>query len=188
MPFEQGGPQFGLDDAKIQTWASAGTYSGTITDIMSVQMIGVTLQFSQAQLVGDDQITATAARAIGGTCQIRFGAISLAALAILTGKAASAISSVSQLGVKGSDRMPYFGIIGKAKAEEGGGATWVYCPKAKIMSDFTIAMLEYGAFAIPEVTVQLVSDASYGVYNTITYPVDTLAITVMPPANIAVLT
>lgn len=187
MPFEQGGPQFGLDDAKIQTWASAGTYSGVITDIMSVQMLGITLQFSQAQLVGDDQITATAARAISGTCQVRFGAISLDALAIMTGKAKTTISSVIQQGIKGSDRMPYFGIIGKVKAEEGGGATWVYCPKAKIMSDLSIAMLEYGTFAIPEVTVQLVSDASYGIYNTITYPTDTLAITVMPPANIAVL-
>jgi hypothetical protein len=88
------------------------------------------------------------------------------------------------LQIVGGDRMPYFGIIGKALAEEGGGDLWVYLPKAKLMGDFQLAMLEYGAFAIPEVTVQLVDDDSYGVINLITHPTD-VAITVMPPANIA---
>lgn len=187
MPFDQGGPSFGLEDVKIQTWASAGTYSGSITDIMSVQMMGVTLQFSQAQLTGDNRITATAALGIGGTVQVRFGGISLTALAVMTGRANTTISSVIQSAIKGGDRMPYFGIIGKTPAAEGLGDLWVYCPKVKIMSDFTVAMLEYGAFAIPEVTCQLVDDDTYGIYNIITHPTN-LAITVMPPVNIAALT
>lgn len=185
MAFDQGAPQFGLADAKVQTWTSAGTYSGSITDIMSVQMIGVTLQQVSAQLTGDDRITATAARAIGGQVQMRFGGINLDALAVILGKAIGTISSVEQILLPGGHRFPYFGIIGKALAEEGGGDFWVYCPKAKLMGDFQIAMLEYGNFAIPEVTVQLVDDESYGIINLITHPTD-LAITVMPPANIAV--
>lgn len=184
MAFDQGAPQFGLSDAKVQKWASAGTYSGSITDIMSVQMIGVTMQMVSAQLTGDDQITATASRAIGGTVRMRFGSINLDALAIITGKSVGTISSVEQLNIEGGDRMPYFGIIGKALAEEGTGDFWVYCPKAKLMGDFQIAMLEYGNFAIPEVTVQLVNDATYGIINLISHPTD-VAITVMPPANIA---
>jgi hypothetical protein len=185
MAFDQGSPSFGLSDVKIQTWASAGTYSGSITDIMSVQMMGVTLQFSQAQLTGDDRITATAALGIGGTCQIRFGGISITALSIMLGRSNTTISSVIQQGVKGGDRMPYFGIIGKALSAETGD-TWVYVPKCKIMSDFQIAMLEYGTFAVPEVTCQLVDDDSYGIVNIVTHPTS-LAITVMPPANIATL-
>jgi hypothetical protein len=184
MPFDQGAPSFGLNDVKVQNWASAGTYDGTLTDIMSVQMLGVTMQQVSAQLEGDDRITATAARAIGGQVQMRFGGINLDSLAIITGKAVGTISSVDQLQIVGGDRMPYFGIIGKALAEEGGGDLWVYLPKAKLMGDFQLAMLEYGAFAIPEVTVQLVDDDSYGVINLITHPTD-VAITVMPPANIA---
>ena len=184
MAFDQGAPQFGLSDAKVQTWSSAGSYSGTITDIMSVQMIGVTMQMVSAQLTGDDQITATASRAIGGTVRMRFGGINLDGLAIITGKSVGTISSVEQLNIEGGDRMPYFGIIGKALAEEGTGDFWVYCPKAKLMGDFQIAMLEYGNFAIPEVTVQLVNDASYGIINLVTHATD-VAITVMPPANIA---
>lgn len=184
MPFTQGAPSFGLADVKIASWTSAGTY-GTPVDVMSVQMMGVTMQMVQAQLTGDDQITATAARAIGGTVQVRFGGINIDALEVLTGKTATTISSVEQLQIEGGDRMPYVGLIGKALVEEGSGDIWVYVPKAKIMSDFTIAMLEYGAFAIPEVTLQLVGDGSYGIVNLVSHPTD-LAITVMPPANIAV--
>jgi len=186
MPFDQGSPQFGLTDCKIQTWASAGIYSGTAVDIMSVQMMGVTIQFIQAQLTGDNRITATAALAIGGTCQIRFGGVSPVALAIMLGRVNTTISSVIQQGIKGGDRMPYFGIIGKAEAAEGLGDTWVYCPKVKLMSDFTLAMLEYGAFVIPEVTCQLVDDDTYGVVNIITHPTS-VEITTFPPPNIAAL-
>lgn len=184
MAFDQGAPSFGLADVKVQNWASAGTYDGTITDIMSVQMMGVTLQQVSAQLTGDDRITGTAAIAIGGQVQMRFGGINLDSLAVILGQSVSTISSVDQLQIAGGHRMPYFGIIGKALAAEGGGDLWVYCPKAKLMGDFQLAMLEYGAFAIPEVTVQLVDDDNYGVINLITHPTD-LAITVMPPANIA---
>lgn len=183
MAFGQGAPSFGLSDVKIAAWTSAGTYS-TLVDVMSVQMMGVTLQFSEAQLTGDDAITAQAARAIGGRCQIRFGGINLDALAVLLGRATSTISSVVQQSVRGGSRMPYIGIIGKALAEEGGDI-WVYVPKAKLSGDFAIAMMEYGSFAIPEATLQMVDEASYGVLNFVTHPTD-LAITVMPPADIAV--
>lgn len=184
MAFDQGAPQFGINDCKIQNWASAGTYDGSITDVMSIQMMGVTMQQVSAQLTGDDQITATDARAIGGQVQMRFGGLNLDSLAIMLGIAVTTISSVDQVQIVGSDVMPYFGIIGKYNAAEGGGDTWVYCPKGKIVSDFTLIQGEYGQFAIPEVTVQLVSDSSYGIINLITHAT-ALAVTVMPPANIA---
>lgn len=187
MAFDQGAPQFGLADVKVQTWASAGTYSGSLTDIMSVQMAGFTLQQVSAQLTGDDQITATDTRAIGGTLQWRFGGINLDALAIILGKAIATISSVEQQGIQGGHRMPYFGLLARVLAAEGGGNTMLYIPKAKLMGDFQLAMFEYGTFAIPEVTVQCVPDATYGIYNLITHPTD-VAITVMPPANIAAVT
>jgi hypothetical protein len=154
---------------------------------MSVQAINTTLQEVSAILNGDDQITATAALAIGGQAVFRFGGISLDALAIMTGKAVVTVSSVETVQIKGGDRMPYFGIIGKALAAEGAGDTWYYIPKAKITGDFNLGQMEYGTFAIPEVTVQLVHDASYGIINIITHPTD-VPITVMPPANITIIT
>lgn len=184
MAFDQGSPQFGLSDGRIQTWASAGTYSGSITDVMSIQMAGFTLQQISAVLTGDDQETASDTRSVGGQLQMRFGGLNLDMLVILLGKAIGTISSVEQQGIQGGHRMPYFGFIGKALAAEAGGDTWLYVPKCKLMGDFPLAMLEYGAFAIPEVTVKAVPDATYGIYSLITHPTD-VPITVMPPANIA---
>lgn len=186
MPFDQGAPQFGLADAKIAVWNSAGSY-GTLVDVMSVQMTGFTLQQVSAILTGDDQETATDTRAIGGQLQFRFGGINLDVLAIILGKAISTISSVEQQGIQGGHRMPYFGLIARVLAAEGNGNTFLYIPKAKLMGDFNVGMLEYGTFAIPEVTVKCVPDATYGIYNLITHPTD-VVITVMPPANIAAVT
>lgn len=183
MPFEQGSPQFGLSDGKIATWTSAGVY-GTLLDVMSIQMGSFTQQQVSAILTGDDKQTAIAAAAIGGTVQLRFGGMNPSVLALLTGRSVTTISSVSQVLVAGGHKMPYIGIILKALSAETGD-TWLFIPKAKIVSDFTIAQMEYGAFTIPEVTLQVVDDASYGVYSFITHPTD-VAITVMPPANIAV--
>jgi hypothetical protein len=150
---------FGLADCQVQTWASAGTYNGTMTDVASIQQIGVTQQVTQAQLTGDNQITATAANTIGATAKLRFGGLNFDSLGIILGITATTISSVIQFGMAGGKKMPYFGIQGKMQDAAGTGS-------------------------IPEVTVQLVPDATYGVYNLIQYPTD-FTIAVFPPANIA---
>jgi len=54
------------------------------------------------------------------------------------------------------------------------------------MSGFTLAQMEYGTFAIPEVTMQVVDDNRWGAINIITHPTD-VPITAMPPTNIAML-
>ena len=182
MPFDQGAPQFGLNDAKIAKWNSAGSY-GTLTDVMSIQMGTVTKKVVSAILTGDDRETAIASMVIGGTVQMRFGGLNLSSYAVLTGKSIGVISSVSQLYLTGGDVMPYIGIILKVNSAETGD-TWFFMPKCKIVSDYTIAQAEYGTFTIPEVTLEVVDDASYGVINVITHPTG-LDITVMPPANIA---
>jgi hypothetical protein len=175
---------FGLADCQVQTWASAGTYNGTMTDVASIQQIGVTQQVTQAQLTGDNQITATAANTIGATAKLRFGGLNFDSLGIILGITATTISSVIQFGMAGGKKMPYFGIQGKMQDAAGTGSIVLYLPKCKVMSEFTIIQGEYGTFVIPEVTVQLVPDATYGVYNLIQYPTD-FTIAVFPPANIA---
>jgi len=175
---------FGLNDCQIQTWASAGTYSGTITDVQSIQQLSVTQNLTSAQLTGDDQITATAGYAIGAQAKMRFGGLNFDSLGIMLGITATTISSVIQFGMAGGHRMPYFGIQGKMLLADSSGSLVMYLPKAKIMGDFTITQGEYGAFVIPEVTVELVPDATYGIYNLIQYATN-LTISVFPPANIA---
>ena len=175
---------FGLSDCKVATWTSAGSY-GTVYDVPSIQSLATTLNFTQAQLTGDDQITATAARSIGGQTKMRFGGLHFDALGVIMGVTATTISSVYQFGVGGGKRMPYFGIVGKILLEEPTSHDlWMFMPKAKLMGDFTVVQGEYGSFVIPEVTVQLVTDTSYGIFNLIEHLTDT-SISVIPPANIA---
>jgi hypothetical protein len=175
---------FGLNIAYVQTWASAGTYSGTMTRLESIQQLGVTQKLTQAILTGDDQETATAAYAIGATAKMRFGGLNFDSLGIILGITATTISSVIQFGMAGGHRMPYFGAFGKMLLADTTGSLVMYLPKCKIMSEFTITQGEYGAFVIPEVTVELIPDATYGIYNLIQYPTN-FTLTVMPPANIA---
>jgi hypothetical protein len=180
-----GAPQFGLNDVKIATWNAAASY-GSAVDVMSVQLMGANLQMVSAVLNGDDTITAIASRAIGGEVRIRFGGVSLAALEVLLGNTAtSSVASpniVKQLKIVGGDNMPYFGIVGKALAEEGIGDFLVFFPKVRIMSDVNLATLEYGTFAIPELTAQAVDDSTYGICSVIQRM--TAGSFTIPPANI----
>lgn len=175
---------FGLSDCKVATWNSAGSY-GTLYDVPSIQSLGFTLNVSTAELTGDDMITATGSRAIGGNLKMRFGGMHFDPLGVILGITATTISSVYQFGMAGGKRLPYFGIIGKVLLEEPvGHDLWMYIPKAKLMGDYTLLQNEYGAFTIPEGTFRVVPDASYGIFNEIEHLTDT-SITVMPPVNIA---
>jgi hypothetical protein len=189
MPFDQGAPQFGLNDGKIATWSAVGgvsTYTPSAgTDIMSIQMGNVAMELTSAILTGDDRQTAIAAQAIGGTCQMRWGGLNLDMLAVLLGKTVATSASVKHLNLPGGHKMPYVGIILKALSAETGD-TWLWLPKCKIMSGFTLAQMEYGTFTIPEVTMQIVDDADWGAINVITHPTD-VPITVFPPAGITAL-
>lgn len=181
-----GAPTFGLTDAKVATWNATDDY-GTAVDIPSVQLMGAMLRILSAQLTGDDKITATAARAIGGESQVRFGSVSIAALEVLLGNNSTSSGSSpnrqDHLKVSGGDNMPYFGICGKALAEEGVGDLHVFLPKVKIISDVTLAQMEYGQFAIPELTVDAVDDATYGIINLIEH--EAAAVIAIPPTNIS---
>lgn len=179
MPFDVGAPQFGLNDGKIAPWPA---YT-PLTDVMSIQMGSVAMEVVTAILTGDDRQTAVSSNAIGGTVQMRWGGLNLSMLAVLLGKPVAVSQSVSNVQITGGQKLPYVGIILKALSAETGD-TWLFIPKAKITSSFTLVQMEYGAFAIPEVTMQIVDDAQWGAINVLTHPTD-LPITVMPPANIA---
>lgn len=182
MAFDQGAPQFGVNDAKIATWNATDDY-GSITDVMGVQMGQAMAQVVSAIANGDDKIVAAASRLIGAGVTLRFVGMNTTVLSVITGVAPDTISSVVNTQIVGGERLPYFGIIIKALSEEGGD-TWVFIPKVKIMSDFIIFQGEYGTFSTPEVTLQGVEDETWGIINFLTHPTD-VAITVMPPADIA---
>lgn len=182
MPFDQGSPQFGVNDAKVARWTATDTY-GTLTDVMGIQMAQATMQVVSAIANGDDKVVAAASRLTGVSLQMRFVGLNPSMLAVITGVALDTISSVINQQFLGGERLPYFGVIVKALSEEIGD-TWIFLPKCKIMSDFVIFQGEFGAFTTPEVTVQAVDDDTWGLANLITHPTD-VPITIIPPANIA---
>ena len=182
MSFDQGAPQFGVNDAKIALWNATDDY-GTVTDVMGIQMAEATMQIVSAVANGDDKIVAAASRLTGAQLRMRFVGLNPSMISILTGITLDTISSVVNLQFTGGERLPYFGVIVKSLSEEIGD-TWVFLPKCKIMSDFVLFQGEFGAFSTPELTVQCVNDTTWGLANFITHPTD-VDITVMPPANIA---
>lgn len=182
MPFDQGAPQFGVNDAKVATWIATDSY-GSLTDVMGIQMAQASIQIVSAIANGDDKIVAAASRLTGAQLQMRFVGLNPSMMSVITGIATDEISSVINLQFAGGERMPYFGAIIKALSEEIGDS-WVFLPKCKIMSDFVIFQGEFGAFTTPEVTVQCVEDETWGIANFITHPTD-VPITIIPPANIA---
>lgn len=185
MSFDSfGAPQFSLEDCKIATWNATDDYS-TAVDVPSVQMMGGNVRMLSGELEGDSSIQAVASRAIAGEVRIRFGSLSIAALEVLLGNTSYLCGSTPNqqdlLQVNGGDNMPYIGICGKALAEEGNGDTHVFYAKAKITSDFELASLEYGQFAIPEVTLTAVPDATYGIAQMIEH--ETAEAVTIPPGQ-----
>lgn len=186
---DYGAPQFGLTDCKVATYNATNSY-GTAVDVPSIQMMGVWGRIVSAILEGDDRETAVASRAVGGRADLRWGGITVEALEVLLGSTATSSvgtpNEVKTLRITGGQKLPYFGIVGKALAEEG-GAFWVFVPKAKItQNEFQLASLQYGQFAIPEMQCNLSDDASYGAINLIWMENSTTAIAI-PPANIPII-
>jgi hypothetical protein len=186
MAFDNyGAPQFGLNDCKVATWTATDTY-GTEVDVPSVQMMGTSLQQVSAQLEGDDQITDTQSSVTGVEVRLRFGSVSLAALEVILGQAISSSGStpnrVSQIKLGGSDKMPYFGICGAANATQGTGDTHVFIPKAKVMGNVALTSMEYGQYAIPELTVFGVNDTTYDAMVLIEH--ETATAVAIPPTNV----
>lgn len=189
MPFEIGGPTFGLQDVKVAAYTATNTYSSEV-DIMSVQALNTVMRVVTAELTGDDKITATASRPVGAQITMRMGGVSLSALEVMIGNTAtSSIASpnnVKNWRVNGGESLPYFGLTGRSLgAEDPTEDTLVFLPKCKIMSDFNLIQLEYGQFAVPEITIMAVADASYGIVNIVQRESGSTTVEV-PPANIPV--
>lgn len=159
--FDYGALTYGLRDVKIAVNNLNGTF-GTAVDVPSAQLYVANLQTVNAQLEGDDRITATAVRIISAQIQFRFGSIAPQVVELITGgtldESYSQPNRRQQLNIS-NRRLPYFGICGKADGEEGGD-THIFVPKVKIMEGFELRM-EYNTFSIPEMTAMAVGDDNF---------------------------
>lgn len=163
MPlFQFGDPPYGVEDTKLALNNGNGTF-GTNYDVPSVQLLRGTLTVEQAELSGDDKITATAGKVIKGEGALRFGGLSLEILSAMTGGGinSSGAGSDAYRFVDFSNRnLPEWGVIGRADAAQGSGDSHLFMPRCKIAGNFEIK-LEQNAFAIPEMPITMLADDNF---------------------------
>lgn len=181
---DYGAPTFGLNDGKIAVRNATNSY-GTAVDVPSIQMMNTELETQNGRVEGDDKRTALASRLIGGRIRIRFVSVNFAILEELFDipltDSGSTPNQGQMLEFPAGERLPYIGICGKALAEEGDGDLHVFVPMAKIMSNITIASLEFGQFATTEFEVEFIEDATYGLIQLIEH--ETAVAVAIPPVQ-----
>lgn len=183
MAFDNyGAPQFGLNDVKIATWNSTGSY-GTAVDVPSVQMLNTTLQTVSEILEGDDAETDAASILTAIESTLRYGSVSLAVLEVVLGIASTTDGSTyDNLAAEGGEALPYFGLCGKINSTQGNGDLHMFIPKMKIMSNVDLVNAEYGRHIISNATYRGIKDATYGVFQIVPHASPTAV--AIPPTNV----
>jgi hypothetical protein len=172
--------RFGLRDVKIASWISEGVY-GTAVDFGAAQSFQVTIESEEGELPGDDVIVDTHSTGKSASVQVKNGDVSLSAYNILSGE--SVVSSVpgQQSVVFGQSSRPYFAICGKIMGTGGGGDTHVFVPKCKLKGALPLPKMEYGTYAIRELTAEGVYEGTaHGMAKVVSHTV--AADIAIPPA------
>lgn len=158
--FEFGGPQFGVQDAKVADRNTDGTY-GTAKDIPSVNSVRLGPELVTSNLEGDDKITATYARLSTLQVTLVFGSIDIQVLSIVLGNSYSDSGSGPELRTweVGNENSPKVGLAFKTSGQDGGD-TQVFFPNAVLTSVDLAA--EYGNFSQPTMTFQANMDDDKG--------------------------
>lgn len=157
-----GDPPYGFEDLKIATNDLDGTF-GTTYDVPSAQMLRGQLTLQEAELEGDDTITAIASKVIKGEGAFRFGGMPFEVFSVITGQAiasSGAGSAAYRFIDFANANMPYFGLCGRADAGEGSGDTHLFFPKCKVAGNFEVK-LEGNAFSIPEIPIKMIGDDNF---------------------------
>lgn len=181
--YEAGGLPFGTYLCRIGAYNYAAGTWGTLSRIFSTEMGRVTSQVVSAIARGDMAINAAAAILEGAELTLRFTGMNRSTLATLTGKSVGNISDYYNVQLVAGDVLPYLGLALKTIGHDG-TVSWLWLPQIKIMQNFITFEATYGQFASPELTIQCISEPSYGIVNVISHSTD-WDIATFPPSNIA---
>lgn len=122
-------------------------------------------EFRVGEQFGDDALKAVISFIIGGSGEFSAGALSTAAIAIITGKTLSVSGSnpneITELKWSAGDVMPYFKVYGLAR-DEGGGDIHILLSKVKLVGGLSLA-IEDNEFVTPGFEVRVVDDGTNGV-------------------------
>lgn len=158
MPFDQGGPQFGVRKCIGGKWDGDGSYSDQIT-FFGVRVLGVQQEVQSQDLDGDDTTLATQTTIKKATVTLAMASVQQGGISLITGNPVVDSGSMTRLMVT-SRKPPYIGIAGKAEAAEGNGDTHLFIPKAKMAQGFEIRF-ELDTFSIPQFSLTAVADENF---------------------------
>jgi hypothetical protein len=161
--FEKGALTLGVSLARVGTYTPSTGAWGTLDRMFSVENFQATEQLIAAIARGDNKINSAMAITEGYEVQVQFSGMNPATLAILTGRTVGNISDYYYQQAGGGDVMPWFGLAFKAPDDQG-GVRWLWFPKCKLMQNFVPYQGQYGQFNSPQLTMQVVSEPSYGLY------------------------
>ena len=116
-------------------------------DLDAAQEMSVTIQQTEAELEGDDELKATKAQVTGVEGSVGSGSVSSGALAIMLGitptTSGTAPNRVTTISINSGAKMPYFKLSGMSYDDQT-GAMQVIIPKVKLSGDIEFS-LEQGA-------------------------------------------
>ncbi len=151
---------FGLNDLKVTN--IGGTVQEDLDAAMELEFM---IMFKEGMVEGDDSIKSVFAFAIGGEGKVTAGAISSAALAILTGRtlatSGTTPNEITTLTLSAGDRMPYFKLYGAALDDETGDLQ-IQIFKCKLKGGLTIN-LKNGEFTTPGFEIIAIDDNTNGI-------------------------
>jgi hypothetical protein len=183
------GVNFGLKDAKVAPWLGDGTY-GINYDVPSAQLMGITAQMVNGELLGDDVKTDVHAKIIAGRCRGRWGGLSLDVILAISnqvlGSTGSTPNRVRRMKLA-AESMKYFGMCGKSASTNALGDIHAWIPKMKIVSDITLIEMQNGQYTIPEFEAEMLPDDLY-IAVAGTNELQTLTITGTPTGGTFLLT
>ncbi len=165
-----GDKPYGLSDIKLTN--SAGTVQA---DLPVAQTLTFKPRIKSGELEGDDGIAAIVARIQAGEWSFDSGGISLAAYAIITGKATSVSGTTpnesTTISLDAGDNLPYFKIYGKSL---GDGADDIHVKLYKCKCTALEGGFGNGQFYITKCAGVAVKDGSNGVMDIVQHETATL--------------
>jgi hypothetical protein len=154
----------GLRDLKVTNLAGS-----TQEDLDAAMTLDFTPEWVTARFEGDDAVKAGSAFLIGGQAQVSAGAMSSAAIAIVTGKSLSTSGStpneITELQMNAGDRTPYFKIYGQAY-DEITGDVHILLHKVKLFGGLQLK-LENNTIMTNGFTLEVFDNGTNGVFELI---------------------
>lgn len=140
--FDIAGVLYDIDDAKIAVNQLDGTF-GTLVDIPSVSRLTFTMRNRNQTMRGDGRITAIASATESADVVVA-GAFDLRVLEIAMGftnyQTGSTPNQYTSTKFGAGRRMPYFGIVGRARSDQDLSGTMIFIPYLKIMEQVEVGI------------------------------------------------